>query len=201
VQSVDDDGIDAAGVDLVVSKNHVSFTPDDSPGLSIDSDSGALIEGNVVEHTSEHGLNLAVSLAIIRKNKVSHCGCENESGINLTGDDNTVEQNTVSACDSTGILVKGSGNDLIGNKVSGCTVDGIGVLTTASEDTVLDGNSCTSNEGQGINNGGTGTQLSKNKCHGNLLDVANQTGAGATIVDQGGNSFGTGGFTTEPLAP
>jgi len=201
VVATDGDGIDVAGADALVEDNKISHVPDDSLGLSISSVTGGHAEGNVIDSVSEIGLEFVGSSGVISKNKVSRSGSENEEGVLVSGNDNTIEKNTVSDCDNSGIVVIGSTNDLVGNKLSDCTSNGIVISGLSSAENVLDGNSCTSNDGQGLLNGGVGTLLRHNTFKKNLLDVANETAAGATIVDDGNNSFTTGGFTTEPLVP
>ncbi len=199
VTVTDDDGINVDGLDVTVSANRVEQVPDDDEGIVVTSAAGALIESNLVQYVAAIGYDLFVSTALIRKNTAIRCGAEDEAGFAISGNGNLAEANSAKDCEDTGFVLEGDANELAGNKATGCGDNGFDISGLGSAGNVLDGNQATGNDGEGIENGGAGTILRGNSCSKNLLDIANLTADGATIVDEGGNTFKTGGFTDEPL--
>ncbi len=190
------------GSDLVVTKN-TAFGSMASSGFDLISSGGALIEANAAECTAGHGFDMNANDAMIRKNKAIRCGGEEHSGFLVAGTDNTIEDNAAESCDDSGFRITEDGNNLTGNKAIDCGNNGFVIAGLAAPTgVILDGNTAKGNGGEGIHNAGVGTVLRDNTCSKNQLDVGNETGAGATIVDGGGNKVGTGGdFTTEPKIP
>lgn len=191
-------GIFAEGSNAVVTGNKVRSLFASGDAIEVISDSGALIESNLAQDVLDEGFELTVDGATIVKNKAIRCGIVGDSGMRVNGSGNTLDRNRAQDCDDTGIEITGSDNTLTKNKAIGNGNNGFLVAGLASVDNVFDGNTATGNDGEGLQNGGVGTVLVDNKLTKNLLDVGNETAAGATIVDEGGNKVGTGGdFVTE----
>jgi parallel beta-helix repeat protein len=201
VSVTDSDGISVSGADVTVSNNLVQHVPDDDEGIDVSSSSGALIESNVVQYVASSGFTLSVGTALVRKNRATRCGAEDEYGFEISGSGNIVEANSAKDCDDTGFYVSGDDNELTGNKATGCGDNGFQVSGAGSTGNVLEGNKATGNDGEGLDNGGAGTTIRGNTFLKNLQDLANRTGAGASLVDDGGNVFKTGGLATEPAIP
>ena len=199
VDSPCDDGMDIDGDNVLVSSNSVSNVPNDADGIVVDG-TAVRIEKNKGSRAQEEGYNLSVSDSFITKNSADQCGGEDECGMRISGNDNEISGNKATNCDTTGIDVAGDDNLVSKNKCSGNTDNGI-VVSGGIESTgnVLEGNNVSGNWGDGIENSGSGTVLRKNKVKGNMQDISNRTGAGASIDDQGGNAFSTGGFDVEPI--
>lgn len=194
------DGIRSSSGDGVdVTKNRVDDVNDDAKGISV-SGASAVIESNVVQDVAETGVSVSGSNATIRKNRVLRTA-ENDAGFEVIGNGSVVEDNRAKDCDKNGFFISGDDIAVIGNKALRCLDNGFLIFSTSSQNTLLEGNSALSCEGDGIENGGVGTVLRDNSSKKNAQDISNRTLAGASIIDGGGNSFVTGGFTTEPYVP
>jgi len=192
-------GLVVIGDDVIVSHNSVADTREGSAGILVQSDADALIEDNRVEGAGGAGCALNVDGATIEDNRAERCGLPGDAGISVNGDENVLDGNVAEDCQSTGFLLEGSGNLLQHNVATGNGDNGYWVLGLGSTENDLDDNVAKSNHGEGLQNGGVGTLLRDNTFKKNLLDLANETAAGATLVDDGGNTFETGGLTDEPV--
>ena len=199
-------GIDVSGTNSVVSKNTISDTGDDTSGIRVNSVGDAQVEQNRVDRAHEYGINVTATGGTVSKNQARNCGAEgpSEGGIQVSGDDNTVDSNTTQDCTGTGLRVIGSTNTVSKNKSMRNSINGIQIVAGGDEgggsglSNNLVSNNCKDNSGQGLDNGGVGTILEKNTFQKNRQDVTNRTMDGASLVDQGGNKFTTGGLMTEP---
>ncbi len=192
-------GILTTGADVVVSHNSVANTSEGSAGILVQSTDDPIIEKNRVEDTGGPGFSLTVDGATITGNRAERCGVPFEGGFSVSGDDNLLDGNVAEDCIPSGFLLDGSDNLLQHNVATGNGDDGYWVLGVGSVDNVFDDNLAKGNHGEGLQNGGVGTLLRDNAFKKNLLDLANETGAGATLIDDGGNTFETGGLTVEPV--
>lgn len=182
-------GIDLAGDDLVVTGTKLTNTNGDGLQLSgdrtrvtrctlsvIEDGDGILISFNRIQGTASAGIIGDGDLLRIMNNQVSYPGEEND-GIEIEGSTNTLTRNQALDGGNSGILIKG--------------------LTSVGN--VLELNQVTGNHGQGLRNDGVNTAIQKNTFQRNRLDVGNNVGAGATLIDNGGNRITTGAdLETEP---
>lgn len=191
-------GLVIGGTDVIVTKNRVRDSQATGDALRV-LGNGAIVDSNTVERTSGSGFILVGNEGIVSRNRAVRCGTSFGAGFLVDGNENVFEKNTAQDCDDTGFVVDGDQNELLGNTSTGHGNNGFWILGISSTGNVLDGNVAKSNDGEGLQNGGVGTVIRKNKLSKNQLDLANETGAGATLDDQGGNVFSTGGLTTEPV--
>jgi parallel beta-helix repeat protein len=199
-------GISVEGSLPTVSKNTVEDTGDDEDGIEVSSETlGGTVEQNRVKYAFSHGYDLGLSGATIRNNQATKCGAEGEGGFDIEGDDNTIDGNKAMDCVSNGFRIRGSTNTVTKNQAKDNIENGILIQSDAikgegaqiSLSNNLVNNTCTGNQGQGLYNQGVGTIIEKNKLSKNRQDLANRTSGGASLVDQGGNKFTTGGLMTE----
>ena len=209
VRSTCSDAVVLYGDGLRVASNTITHVANDSVGVvvfgpSVPADmfqgsAGSVIEKNKVISAQGGGYELELLDSTVSRNLAQACGGENEFGFRIRGDGNTIDRNTAKSGDDTGFLIDhGDHNTLTSNKASGNTDNGIVIFGVSSTGNILDSNIVSNNSGDGIQNAGVGTILRENKIKGNLQDLSNETLGGASYVDEGGNSFSTGGLDAEP---
>ncbi len=193
-------GVSASGEDVIVSHNTVEHVLADNPGILVTSIADTLVEGNEVESASGQGYLLTVTGAAITGNRALRCGLGGaDAGFSVVGNDNVLAKNVAEDCADSGFSIEGSLNLLEDNVARGNGNNGFLMLALGSANNVLDDNLAKGNDGEGLQNGALATVLRDNTFKKNQLDLANETSAGATLVDDGGNVFETGGLTDEPV--
>ena len=194
------DAIFVEGDGFTISKNTVSTTYDEADGIEADSATVAglgTIEGNKVSDTAGWGYNLdTVFGVVVRDNSATRCGQDGRGGVNLVGDDNTLDGLKVTDVEGPGIVMNGVGNDSLDCAVKTASTDGFRVLGNLNN---IDRCSATACGGEGLDNRGTGTIVGNSKFTKNRIDVANDVIGGATIpAGLGTVTFDTGGDATQP---
>jgi parallel beta-helix repeat protein len=196
-----DSGISVFGDGCRVTDNDVLAAGDDATGMVVGGD-GAVVSDNKVKDANGNGLQFSGFDAVIEGNVVATCGAENERGLSVSGSRNRITGNRVTGCDATGLQIQGSENVAIGNRLEDNSDNGIRIVERfedgPSTGNRLERNVCRDNAGEGIENEGIDTVIRSNDVRGNRTDLANAVSLGATLVDEGGNRFQTGGAETEP---
>lgn len=181
-----------------ISKNKVIGSTDDDEGISVVNGNNLLIEKNTLIHIAEHGIEYNGDNGFIRNNKVARTGTEStsESCIDIDGNGNTIEKNTLRFCSFAAIRHNtGDNNIFTGNKITG--PGQAGILVRNGEGNQLIKNTITSSGGEGIaNTGGVNTDIENNKVKKSRTDICNNL----TIDSFTGNNFDTGGDSTACVA-
>ena len=196
-----DVGVHVFGETIHVSGNRVEQMLAGGRGYLVESTSDALVEGNLAQNVADEGFDLDLSGGHVLQNKAIHCGVGDnvDSGFALTISGSQIENNVASRCSTAGFRIEGTANLIQGNIATSNRNNGFLIAGLTTVGTLMTGNTAKGNGGEGIQNGGVTTVLQDCTSTGNLLDIANETADGASLVDDGGNVFKTGGLTTEPL--
>ncbi|MCZ7644524.1 MAG: right-handed parallel beta-helix repeat-containing protein [Planctomycetota bacterium] len=183
------------GDDFSITSNVVRFTIDDADGCNVAnalSGGGGLFERNTILGATAFGCQLAADAAIIRNNRVSFCGSEDQAGFLIAGDNNTLERNRATRCDADGFRINGDFNTLAGDVASACSVDGFDVETgTGNRLTTVRAMDC---GGEGFENNAAATEVAGATFLRNRIDVANN----GTVAAFDNVRFETGGLGTAP---
>lgn len=181
----------------LIASNKISGLNDDADGIQVrDGVAGVIVEKNKITDASDSGVDIEDGTGVVvRGNKVTRGGWENEAGILVNGTGHTVERNSVQKVNGSGFGILGSGHTFIGNKSRANLRDGFFIDAT---DVTLTANQASANLGQGIHAylGATAT-LTDNTASGNRnvngisYDFCDDAGGG--IIDGGGNSFAVAG--------
>ncbi len=155
---------------------------------------GGTFEGNLAADTAYHGFYLPFDNGTVSGNTAQRCGSGRDAGFWIAGSGNTVAGNRAIECDGDGFYVTGSGNDLLDCEASGGTDSG---FLVGGDGNRLEGCTARNFGGQGLDNFGTNTDVVGCTFLGNRIDVAARILSGATFGTVTGNTFSTGGLTTE----
>ncbi len=198
-----DDAIEAIGDDMEVARNRINEISDDSDGIYVvgvsigeseQPSDNSTIERNILKDISEDGLYLIIQNSTVRKNVLVRCGSEDDAGIEVRGDGNRIEFNTVSEADDDGFEIDGNMNELFNNTARDCYEDGFDIESGTGN--VLRGCKAFSCDGEGLDNSATDTEVTGCILLGNRIDLANE-GTFSNDVDNA-NRFNTGSAATLP---
>lgn len=174
-----------------VRKNVVKGSAPDAFCISI-SGPASILESNTVQDGGRFGLFCPGSStnAIVVKNVVRRAGYG--AGVFLLGAGSTFNGNTIQDCGGDGLVVGGTGAQIVNNSISGNTIDGIDVDNCSG--VFVSGNKVIANGAEGIEVGAAGVAtVSGNVVQKNRIDLAN-----AGVATFSGNTFGTGGDAVLP---
>jgi len=176
-----------------VSFNRVSDVGDDTEGFSISAAGAGLeVANNRATDVIDTGFYLStVNGAMIRGNRASYIGGDEEDCFDLNGDDNTLTGNFGSYCMGDGFQIDGLNNTLTRNSSMHACENGFEIEVT-SVGTTLTSNRATGNglAGFEVQDGGAPadqTTLERNQARDNLADLCDE-GTNTTLTS---NRFGT----------
>ncbi len=179
---------------------------------------------NIIALTSDDGIAGSMSSGTIKGNFVERAGNDSsEPGLKVNGDDNTIVANFMRKNSWYGMDVDGDGNDVYCNVLDGNHRAGIvlrhGYSSSAdTTNTTIDRNLILNTDGEGVaipgcyiwdadtesntcdpteNPAATNTTLTDNTFEDNRTDICNESD---TTTDGGGNTYSSGGFSTDCVA-
>jgi len=155
---------------------------------------GGTFEGNLAADTAYHGFYLQFDASSIRGNTALRCGSGKDAGFTLQGTGNTATGNRALECDGDGFLVDGNDNTFVDCEASGGTDSG---FVPNGDGNRFEGCTARGFGGQGFDNDGTNTEVVGCTFLGNRIDLSSRITGGATFGTVTGNTFSTGGVTTQ----
>lgn len=220
VRGSGDDGFEidctARCEDGLVEGNTAAGASDDADGFDIDSDDDGLrILNNTASDNIATGFYLNIEGATVRGNTAERNGSESESesGFNIFGDDNLIEDNRANQNKRDGFRLspdfdegdEGSDNNVFRKNTAGVNskdgfdidaddTDGDGQDDLFNTGTRLIQNVATNNRAEGIENNGLLTDVIGNRSSGNRTDCANS----GTIDENQDNRCADGSNFNEP---
>lgn len=184
-------GIQSVANATTLRKNVVKQCAHEAIGIEV-SGAASIVESNVIQDGSRFALFCPgpSTNAIVAKNVVRRAGYE--VGVFLLGDGSTFSGNTIQDCGGDGLVVGGTGAQIVNNAISGNTIDGIDIDNCSG--VFVSGNKVIANGAEGIEVGAAGfATVSGNVVQKNRIDLAN-----AGVATFSGNTFGTGGDAVLP---
>jgi parallel beta-helix repeat protein len=190
--------VDCTGA--VVGSNTLDGGQNENNGLLVTNDAatdpGLTVSNNTIMNVSGHGLVTSGDHNYLSGNSVKNAGIQdNYFGIWLNSNDNTLTGSTVTGGFDNAIEISGDDNNVNNNtNITGNDEDGIHVAS--GNDNIVNANTVTANHGEGIENDGATTVISNNNSYKNRQDCAgtgttNPGGVAATPA-LGGNTCADG---------
>lgn len=197
VEATDDTGMDISCSVCTtggVRRNQVSNIADDDGGFGLDT-TGMTVENNRTLNTADEGFEVSGSNNVLKNNRVDLTGGDAyEPCIEVSGDGNMLERNTLSRCADAGVEVFGSNNTLTRNRISDAREQGIeigsGNANALTGNRVLSANAAAYEVSVGV----TGTTLDNNRAGNDVrLDLCDAgTGSAVNANNHFSNTATTG---------
>jgi len=187
-------GLVASGASMTLLKNSVSRVNMNGNGTGIELQAGSVaVSSNHVTDVGGRGMAISTEEGgTVEGNRVQRCGTVGlAAALTLVGDALQASKNKV--LDSRGIAVVIVSDDGLfeNNLIQGGLSTGIRVEPSASQLT-LRKNKVANVFGEGIQNFGDATVIQGNKVSKTRTSLTNDSDAGASLVDLGGNKLGKG---------
>ena len=158
----------------LIQGNVADGAADDSDcfNISIGDPAGISITGNTAQNCSEDGFYVDCDFCKLTSNTAKKNGNEDDCGIMVYGDGNTLTSNVASENDCTGFCIEGYRNVLRTNRAETNLQEGF-LLIAGYSDNLLDRNVARVNLAEGIDNKADATDLTSNSSSGNRTDCTN----------------------------